>query len=558
MPTLTILTGLQSGATISLKGAVVIGRSRSADLQFEEKTLSRQHAKIELSDGHWRITDLGSSNGTFVNEAPVRASAFIQDGDAIRLGQLRFTFGVEPVEAMAAQVNVTWDTGDQRAPIFENVSVDDHIEQLLPRGLEKDASELMIKRLRLLSEVAEILGNLIEAEKLFPKVLEKLLDVYPEAERGCIMVCEPDGSNLHPVAALARPGVEHQMSVSRSLAKEVVGTRSAVLSADVAGDQRFDPQHTVVRFGLRTVMCAPMICENTVLGLIQLDSSNPENRFSRADMALFLGIAGHTALAFGKSRLHDQLMAQILFQKDLQLAERIQHSFLPKALPKMTGYRFAESYLAARHIGGDYYDFVQVSDDAIGITVGDVSGKGVSAALYMAKLSSEMRFHARGCLSPGAVLTELNRSLSDEMESGMFVTLALMVLEPEKRRLTISSAGHLPPLLRSRSGAVSELQIKGNIPLGVFENTLYGETEHMVQAGDSVILYTDGVTEAMNKEGVLFGTEQLKRVFASSGKDGPEALLAAVSRAIAEHTAGFPQSDDVAMVCLSVDQEPGH
>ena len=118
-------------------------------------------------------------------------------------------------------------------------------------------------------------------------------------------------------------------------------------------------------------------------------------------MALFLGIAGHTALALGKARLHEQLMAQVLLQKDLQMAERIQHSFLPKSSPRLDGYRFAQSYSAARHIGGDYYDFVQVSDNALGIAVADVAGKGVAAALYMAKLSSEMRFHARGCLSRG-------------------------------------------------------------------------------------------------------------------------------------------------------------
>jgi sigma-B regulation protein RsbU (phosphoserine phosphatase) len=212
-------------------------------------------------------------------------------------------------------------------------------------------------------------------------------------------------------------------------------------------------------------------------------------------------------------------MAQILFQKicswpknPAQLSPKHRRN---DRLP------LRPSYLAARHIGGDYYDFVQISDSALGITVGDVSGKGVSAALYMAKLSSEMRFHARGCLSPGAVLTELNRSLAEEMESGMFVTLALMVLEPEKRRLTISSAGHPPPLRRSSNGTVAELRIQRNLPLGAYEDTQYGETEHMVQAGDSVILYTDGVTEAVNKDGVLFGAEQLKRVIASSGEGGP-------------------------------------
>lgn len=552
MPRVKVISGPHPGTITEVKDGAVIGRSRSADVQFEEKTLSRRHARFVMAEGQWKIIDLGSSNGTFVNGTAVHAGTVLKDGDEIRLGEVTLQFVSPLQDAMFSRVDVTLDPGAEQAPIFENVSVEDHIEQLLPKGIEEDAGQLMIQRLRLLSEVAEILGNVIEADKLFPKALEKLLDVFPEAERGCVMVCEPDGSSLHPVSALARPGVQSQMSISRSLATQVVATRSAVLSADVSGDERFHPQHTVVRFGLRTVMCAPMICEDTVLGLIQLDSSNPETRFSRADMALFLGIAGHTALAFGKAKLHEQLIAQMLFQQDLHMAARIQHSFLPKASPQMPGYRFSESYSAARHIGGDYYDFVQISDNAVGIIVGDVSGKGVAAALYMAKLSSEMRFHARGCLSAGTVLTALNRSLAEEMESGMFVTLALLILEPEERRLTISSAGHLPPLLRSSNGGVSALEIKTDIPLGIFEDHQYGETQHMLKTGDSVLLYTDGVTEAMDKDGKMFGTERLKQVLAAGGKH-PEGILTAINRAVAEHTAGHPQSDDLAMVCLSVD-----
>jgi serine phosphatase RsbU (regulator of sigma subunit) len=295
-----------------------------------------------------------------------------------------------------------------------------------------------------------------------------------------------------------------------------------------------------------------MICEDTVLGLIQLDSSNPQARFSKADMALFLGIAGHTALAFGKAKLHEQLSAQMLFQNDLQMAERIQRSFLPKILPQVPGYCFAESYLAARHIGGDYYDFIQISDNALGIAVADVAGKGASAALYMAKLSSEMRFHARGCLSPGAVLTALNRSLAEEMEMGMFVTLALLILERGNRNLTLSSAGHLPPLLRSSNGSVSELKIPRNVALGVLSDCEFGETRHALKGGDSVLLYTDGVTEAMDKAGKMFGVERLKQVVVTGGGH-PREILSGINLAVAEHTAGHPQSDDLAMVCLSVE-----
>jgi sigma-B regulation protein RsbU (phosphoserine phosphatase) len=254
----------------------------------------------------------------------------------------------------------------------------------------------------------------------------------------------------------------------------------------------------------------------------------------------------------GKARLHEQLSAQMLLQHDLQLAERIQHSFLPKAVPTIPGCRFAVRYEAARHIGGDYYDFIRVAEDGIGVSVGDVSGKGVSAALYMAKLSSEMRFHARGSLSPGTVLKRLNRSLAEEMEIGMFVTLALLVLDPSQRRLTIASAGHPPPLVRSAGGSVAELKVPPNLPLGVRDDAAFSEASYALQPGDNVLLYTDGVTEAMDPAGRMFGLKRLRQVVAGGGEH-PRELLAAVGGALAEFTAGHPPSDDQAMVCLEVE-----
>ncbi|HSV93446.1 MAG TPA: FHA domain-containing protein, partial [Desulfobacterales bacterium] len=190
------MSGPQSGASVPVTGAVVIGRSRSAGLHFDERTLSRLHARLEPADGEWRLTDLGSSNGSFVNGRPVKPAVVLRDGDVVRLGSFSFAFRADPPGVPA--LNVTLDTGAEQAPIIENVSVDEHIQQLLPKGIEKDAGELVIKRLRFLSEVADILGNVIEAAQLFPRVLEKLFEVFPEAERGCVMACDPDGGNLRP------------------------------------------------------------------------------------------------------------------------------------------------------------------------------------------------------------------------------------------------------------------------------------------------------------------------------------------------------------------------
>ncbi|MDJ0816573.1 MAG: SpoIIE family protein phosphatase [Desulfobacterales bacterium] len=552
MTRLVIKSGPQSGESIELNRSVSIGRGKNADVRLADNTLSRRHALVEVINGIWQIRDLDSSNGTFVNDVMVQDATLLRDGDAVRLGSLVLEYHAEPQSADAALAGITLEAGGEATTIIASVPVDDPIAPILPEGIEAEAGRLVLKRLQLLSEVAEFLGKVIEGDKLFPEILEKLLAAFPDAERGCIVLCSPDGSNLDPAATLVRPGAKSQISVSQTLANEVIAKREAVLSADISGDDRFDSEHTLVRYGLRTVMCAPMICEDMVLGLMQLDSSHPHSKFSKADLALLLGIAGHTALALGKAKLHEKLLAQQLLQKDLELAERIQHCFLPKTSPPVPGFRFAQSYTAAQHIGGDYYDFVEISDTAFGIAVGDVSGKGVSAALYMAKLSSEMRFHARGRLSPGAILTALNRGISAEMEGGMFVTLILLIVEPEEHKVSISSAGHFPPLLRSADKSVSELEVENNFPVGIVSDNAYADREFVLKRGDQIILYTDGVTESMNKEGDFFGKDRLIEAVARGG-DSPKELLSIINQAVSGHSKGLPQNDDLTIVCLAVD-----
>lgn len=163
-----------------------------------------------------------------------------------------------------------------------------------------------------------------------------------------------------------------------------------------------------------------------------------------------------------------------------------------------------------------------------------------------------MRFRAQGRLSPGAVLTDLNRALFKEMEGGMFVTLILLLLDPEKRKLKISSAGHFPPILRTRDNRASELQILKNFPVGVSEDNEYTDTEYMLNPGDRIVLYTDGVTEALDSKGNIFGKDRLKQAIAQGG-DGPEEIIAAIKKALAAHSLGIPQNDDLTMVCLGVD-----
>ena len=549
---LVVLNGPQSGSVIELKHDLAIGRGNGVDVQLLDSKMSRRHAMLETVEGIWQLRDLGSLNGSYVNDVVVSAAVPLRHGDEVRLGDVALRFFSESQADAIPDVDVGLDAEEEAITVTESLPMKESVAPLLPEGLEAKANRLIVRRLQLLSEFAEFLGNAIEVDKLLPRILEKLLLAFPNAERGCVMLCSPDGTNLDPVATIVRPGAKRQMSISRTLSREAIATRGAVISSDVRGDERFDPRHTIIRSGLHTAMCAPMVCENKLLGLIQMDSSDSSSRFSKADLAVLLGFAGHTALALSKAKLHEESLAQHLLQKDLELAGQIQHCFLPQASPSVTGIRFAESYTPAQYIGGDYYDYLEFFKNLHGLAVGDVAGKGVSAALYMAKLSSEVHFHAQGRFSPGAVLTVLNHALYNEMEGGMFVTLILLLLDPEKRKLKISSAGHFPPILRTGNNSVTEIQVKKNFPIGVSEYTEYHDTDYVLNSGDRIVLYTDGVTEALDPKGNFFGKNRLKYAIAHGG-ESPREVLGAINQAVAAHSAGVPQSDDLTMVCLAVD-----
>lgn len=533
-----------AGRRVALSDPTVLGRGNQADLILGENTLSRTHARFYRRSGQWRLEDLSSSNGSFIRGERVTDTALC-NGDELRFGALKATF----IDDQPAAISMR-DTDDEAAgQVLDNLAAGEHLAPLMPEGLDQRTGEMFMQRLSLLSDVATMLANVVSERELFPRVLECLLEAFPQAEHGCAMLV--DDGHLQPVLALASNGEAAEVTVSRSLARQVMVTRSAVLSADTADDERFDPGHTVHRIGLRTVMCAPLISEDAVLGIMQLDSCDPRSHFSRADMAVFLGIAGHAAMALSKARLHASLLEQRLMQKDLELAERIQQCFLPRQAPSLPGYTLADCYQSAQQVGGDYYHYLKMRSRAIGLTLGDVSGKGVPAALYMARLSSEMRYHALACEGPGKILSALNDALAEEMETGMFVTLVLMALLPETGELVISNAGHPPPLRRDRHGRVTALEAAGNIPLGMSAGLSYGQTSFQLEQGDWVLLYTDGITEAMNDRDEEFGMERLEQLLAKGG-DSPQVLLDTLAEAVAEHASGRAQSDDLTLMCLGV------
>jgi sigma-B regulation protein RsbU (phosphoserine phosphatase) len=227
----------------------------------------------------------------------------------------------------------------------------------------------------------------------------------------------------------------------------------------------------------------------------------------------------------------------------------VQESFLPQRAPDVQSYRFSAHYTPALDVGGDFYDFINLDRDRTGIVIGDVSGKGVSAALYMAKLGSDMRTLAFTEEGPAQALAKLNDLLVERSRRGMFATLLYLELDARDGRITISSAGHLPPIIRRADGEVSRLTTEGGSPLGILKGMAFGEDVRRIGRGDTVILYTDGIVEAMNFREELYGYERLAALVGKTASD-PLTMKTAIIEDVNRFTGLSPQHDDMTLVCF--------
>jgi serine phosphatase RsbU (regulator of sigma subunit) len=300
-------------------------------------------------------------------------------------------------------------------------------------------------------------------------------------------------------------------------------------------------------------MCAPLLAaDGQPLGILQIDTTDRQ-RFTQDDLDLLVAVAGQAAISIQNAAMHENLLARDRIDRDLRLAEQVQRRFLPQALPKVDGYEFFAHYRAAYEVGGDYYDFLSLGPDRVGLALGDVSGKGVAAALMMAKFSGDTRFCLLAESTPAAACTRLNETLCQAGFEERFITLCLGTLDLPGRSFTFSSAGHLPVLVRRAGGQVEEFgeSISG-FPLGIMRDASYQETSIPLEPGDVVVVYSDGVTDARGKDESLYHTEEnprLTRRLASAG-GGPEAVGKAILQEIREFSEGHPQADDISLLCF--------
>ncbi|HKW00155.1 MAG TPA: SpoIIE family protein phosphatase [Vicinamibacterales bacterium] len=503
-------------------GETIIGRASTAGVVINDSSVSRQHARFVFRQDVWWIEDLGATNRTQLNGSTIEGATAIHPGDRLKMGGTV----VHVLDDAASGA-----TAEEPEPVSS-------IDSAGPR---------QAARLRTLNEIHRALATAISLPELLQLILDRSFDVL-RPEEGIILLRTPSGQ-FEPAASRRLPSVKTAMVISRRLIDEVAGKSKPALVIDAAIDDRFSGSDSIMASGIRSVLAAPLVDATGTLGLIALCSRASVRRFSENDLELLVSLASAAALRVRNVALAEESAARKVFEHELSIAHDLQMSMLPRDLPARPEVALAARLQPARSVGGDLYDFVEDAG-RLWFIVADVAGKSVAAALYMAVAKTLFRATIAGSASVADVVSRMNRELSRDNERLTFVTAIVGCLELASGRLAIVDAGHNPAVLLSPGGRMSTPDLTKCMALGVVEDCAYAETHLQLEPGTTLVLYTDGATDARNAAGEQFGSERLDRAFAFSSGLAPEALVNHVAATVERFEAGAPPEDDLTLLAL--------
>ena len=328
----------------------------------------------------------------------------------------------------------------------------------------------------------------------------------------------------------------------------VLENRKSALVTDAYSDARFYPEvDKQSGFRTRSILCAPLTRDGSPIGVLQVLNPTSGDSFTTTELEAFEAYACLAASAIERSRTHQQQREQEWLRRELDLAHEIQTSFLPQALPELPNVKFAAAYQPARTVGGDFYDVIQLAPDEIFFVIGDVSGKGIPAALLMAQSLSMLRLIMRPGLAPADALKSWNDALTGHTIRGMFITALLGKITPAQRRVEWASAGHCPPF-RISADHISDVEMRGAPPLGILPDTTYSTNTLTLGCGESLLFFTDGLTESFNAADVQLDRDGVHKILAGEKHRAPNDLVSALCRGEKQHRENLDPHDDLTLL----------
>jgi serine phosphatase RsbU (regulator of sigma subunit) len=470
----------------------------------------------------------------------------LQDGNHIKIGNYLFVFNAPAVKLS--------DLEESSSTILGVLDVS--------RPADTPGSAVHPEeKLRHVLEISRKLGESLKLEDVLEKTLASLFKIFPQADRGFVLLMGDDEKevDLKPRAIKFRGNEAVNLTISRTILNHVLHEGKAILSSDAASDRRFQTSQSILG-AIRMMMCVPLLdSARKPGGILQLDTRDDRGKFTEEDLDLLVAVASQVGVAIENARLHAALIEQMQIEQESQDAHEVQLALLPDRRPELPGYEFWDYYEPARYVGGDYFDYLPLAHaDTEGdrsprrwlVAIGDVAGKGMPAALLMARLSAEVRLFTLTMSDPSRIVERLNRDLCQRGGGEWFITFLLVVVDAEGHRISVVNAGHSRPIIRhgdDRLEIIGEGQ--AGTPLGVNEQAVYPVTVATLEPGDLVLLHTDGLIDAMDVSGRCFGIDRVQEKFLTVPR-GATHVGEEIVRAVVRHASSCPQSDDITVLCF--------
>jgi serine phosphatase RsbU (regulator of sigma subunit) len=550
---------------------ITIGRSARNDVCIPDPFASRVHAEVRREGDAYILQDLGSANGTIYNGDRVESALTLTPGGRIQIGETEIVFRdrdagasatmiADPAAGSLPEATIALNS-EQRSTsglleAIEDARTHGSAEQPRPTAVgtiinSTRAASNAIQQgdlLALISKVSVTLLAPATLDETLRQVVALVFEAVP-AER-CLIMLRDQNAELKIRVAQLRSSVEEtgEVRVSRSIIEEVVGQGRSVLTSDAQHDPRFMSSTMTIQ-GIRSVLAVPLGVGERIFGMIYADSPLAEAKFSQDHLTVLTTLASVAAIRVENARLMEEDLERERFERELNLAREIQQRFQPSGAPNVAGYEMQGISFPCYEIGGDYYDFIERPDGRMVIALGDVSGKGTSAALLMSSLHAAMHAQIPAHKTLGDTISAVNRYLAETIPMNRFITLFCAELDPDTGTLSFLNAGHNPPLIAHAGGSMEQLAA-GGVPLGIMPDALYREGRAQLQPGDALVIYSDGVSETQNAAGEEYGPVRLYNTVARYLESTAAGIRDKIEADLTKFAQGTPASDDITLVIV--------
>ena len=429
------------------------------------------------------------------------------------------------------------------------LDIDSTMTEQLKEAVAPALGLTTVDKLRMLLDITNKISRSLDLQEVLNLVMDTLDSLIPYDAAGIFVVdCDDGGSGkekpcVFKSQAVRGYDINELVELHLKLGEGIIGHVALTSKPFISPDVRKEPLYVNAREETRSEMVAPVISNDEVIGVFDLESDEL-NAYSEDDLEVLMMLASQVAIIIEKVMLHEQLIEKKRLEGQLEVARQVQLELLPPSDPKLPGFDISAYNFPTEEVSGDYYDWVRIYDDQIGIVIADVAGKGVPAALLMAFLRASLRAASHIGYAPQISMTKVNYLLWESIERNQFVTAFYGIFDATNRTLAYSNAGHNPPVLLDPNGNARFLE-QGGLPLGMFRDTRYYEYYLTLAPGQLLVLYTDGVTEALNPQGEEFGRERLVRSVKAARDLGARELIDAVQRDVVDWTDGRGAHDDV-------------